>query len=107
LKFKIDQKYLASLLEANQNLLIKSIKTKGSYHSNNVNKVMYILHLFNKLQLDMDVMDPVLSSKRDYLGLKRIVLIEEGLPLVEGKNLSLLIRLVTRTGKPKKILLIY
>lgn len=52
-------------------------------------------------------MDPVLSSKRDYLGLKRIVLIEEGLPLVEGKNLSLLIRLVTRTGKPKKILLIY
>jgi hypothetical protein len=48
---------------------------------------MYIIHLFNKMQLELNVMDPIIAD-----------IISNKMKFLDGKHLVMLIRLITRNG---------
>ena len=73
----------------------------GDIDSESVNSVTYILHCFNRLQLDLNEMDHLLYSEFifAYISLSSfLVICHQLLRFVSSKNLVFLIRLVCKNG---------
>jgi hypothetical protein len=64
-----------------------------------VNKAIFILHLFNRLQIDLEVLDPVIACNFCQFIVLKIVIMKDYHKHINGKNFGYLIRMILRNGK--------